>query len=119
MLDSHERVVWALLTYNDWCQPASSSILQVAAARRSNDFNDGFRAGLLETLDERTELCRRMAHLKERDRRVLYLWYVKQLEVRDIAREIHVSRRQCFRLRANAVNALVDLAEPDPADHAA
>jgi DNA-directed RNA polymerase specialized sigma subunit len=110
-LDSHDQVIWALLTYTDWWQPSSTSILQVAAARRSSDLPNGFRDGLLDTLDERTELCRRMARLGDRDRRVLYLWYVQQLSATDIAKALHISRRQCFRLRAGAIHALVKQAE--------
>jgi len=69
------------------------------------------RPGLLETLDERTELCRRMQLLEDRDREVLILWYVMQLEARDIAKALHISRRQCFRRRAAAIRKLVDLDE--------
>ncbi len=108
MLDSPRSVVAALLTYTDWWYPSSSSVVQVGAARRSSGFNDGFRPGLLETLDERTELRRRMRAVNDRERQVLFLWYVKQLEVREIARAVHVSRRQCFRLRAAAIRRIVD-----------
>jgi DNA-directed RNA polymerase specialized sigma24 family protein len=110
---SPKEVIWALLTYTDWWQPATASIIQVGAARRGNSLPEGLRPGLLETLDERTELSRRVRMLGDRDRRVLFLWYVRQLEVRDIARDLRISRRQCFRLRANAVREIVKLGEPD------
>jgi DNA-directed RNA polymerase specialized sigma subunit len=106
-----EAVIRALLTYTDWWQPISSSILQVGGARRGTDLSDGIPAGLLGSLDERSELCRRMILLGERDRHVLVLWYVRQLDARDISRELHVSRRQCFRLRSNAIRKLVELGE--------
>lgn len=96
----------------DWWQPATTSILQVGRERRGSQPAQGPRFGLLETLDERTELCRRMLQVSERDRHILFLWYVKQLEVRDIARAVGVSRRQCFRRRAKAIRTLADAGEP-------
>lgn len=114
MLDSPSEVIRALLRYTDWWQPATASILQIGAARRSRDFSDGIPSGLLSTLDERTELCRRMHALTDPDRSVLILWYVKQLSAQDIAKALHVSRRQVFRRRARAVRELVELGEPLP-----
>lgn len=115
MLHTRADVVRCLLTYTDWVQPATTSVLQVAAARREKNVPDGFRAGLLETLDERTELCRRMQIVDERDRQLLFLWYVAQLSAQDIARALRISRRQCFRLRARAIQKIVELGEPGQA----
>jgi hypothetical protein len=56
LLDSPRQVVWSLLTYTDWWQPATSSLLQVGPARRKSGFPEGIPAGLLETLDLRAEL---------------------------------------------------------------
>src|SRR6266542_4009402 len=71
------------------------------------DVGDGIRRGLLETLDERAELCRRMRTMNETDRRILFLWYVKQLSAQDISKEVGISRRQCFRRRARAIRILL------------
>ncbi len=101
-------VVWALVTYTDWWQPRTGSVIAVAGARRASGFDDGIRDGLLDTLDQRIELCRRMATLEERERRILYLWYVRELAAHEIAREVRISRRHCFRLKAAALRALVD-----------
>jgi DNA-directed RNA polymerase specialized sigma subunit len=113
VLRSHSEVVRALLTYTDWWQPATTSILQVGAARRGTDPAQGFHAGLLDNLDERTELCRRMQRVEDRDRKVLFLWYVKQLAVKDIARAVGISRRQCFRRRAKAIRMVVEAGHPE------
>jgi hypothetical protein len=115
VLDSHDVVVLALLTYTDWWQPATSSVLQVGPARRANALPEAFRAGLLETLDIRTELCRRMQLIKDLDRQVLFLWYVRQLDVKEISRQLQISRRQCFRRKANAIRKLIELGETDQA----
>jgi hypothetical protein len=108
MLSSPADVIRALVTYTDWWQPTTASIYEVGAARRASSGGDGIRPGLLETLDERDELCRRMERLGDRDRHLLFLWYLKQDEVLDIARALKISRRQCFRLRAAAVRVLAD-----------
>lgn len=113
-LSSPQEVVRALLRYTDWWQPFTTSVLEVAASRRGRHVGDGIRPGLLETLDERTELQRRMQGIGERDRHLLFLWYVKQLEVREIARTLRISRRQCFRIRARAIQQLVEAGGPPP-----
>jgi hypothetical protein len=116
VLDTHDGVVRALLTYTDWWQPNTSSVMQVGAMRRSGrGFGDGIHPGLISTIDVRSELSRRMNQLDERDRTLLFLWYVRQLAVTDIARSIHTSRRHCFRLRASAIRKIVELGEPDQA----
>jgi hypothetical protein len=110
VLDSPDEVVRALLTYTDWWQPNSSSIFRVG--RRGGYVADGVRPGLFDSLPVRDELCRRMQEVPDRDRRLLYLWYLKQLDAHEIARELKISRRQCFRRRAAAVRLLVDLGDP-------
>lgn len=114
-MTSPPEVVRALVTYTDWWQPRTTSMLQVGAARRNPSLSDGIPEGLLETLDERTELCRRMVHVRRSDRLLLFLWYVRQLAVEDVAKAIGVSRRQCFRRRAQAIRTIVRLGEDDPA----
>ena len=114
-LDSPKDVIRCLVTHTDWWQPSTGSIIQVAAARRQSDAAQGFRSGLLETMDERSELTRRAQLLGERDRHILLLWYVGQLPVEEIARAVGISRRQCFRLRAAAIDKIVKLGEPEQA----
>jgi DNA-directed RNA polymerase specialized sigma24 family protein len=101
-------VVWALVRYTDWWQPRTGSVIPVAGARRGTGFDDGIHDGLLDTLDERSELCRRMAALQERDREILFLWYVREVPAHEIARDVGISRRQCFRRKAAALRALID-----------
>ena len=108
MLASVRDVIRCLITYSDWWQVTSGSIIQVGNARRNKTLATGFREGLIDTLDERTELCRRMVLLGDVDRRLLFLWYVKQLPMSEIAQEIGLSRRQCSRRRAKAVQLLAE-----------
>ena len=101
-------VIRGLVTLTDWWQPSTTSILQVGAARRASGFGDGLRDGLFDTIGERSELARRVRGLEERDRRILFLWYVRELAAHEVAREVGISRRQCFRRRSAALRALVD-----------
>ncbi len=80
--------------------------------RRGTFASDGMRGGLLDSLPEREELCRRMQRVDERDRKLLFLWYLRELPAIDIARELRISRRQCFRRRAAVIRRLVELGEP-------
>jgi len=107
-------VIRCLITYTDWWHLVSASVIQVSARRRQGA-SDGFSPGLLDTLDERTDLCRKMALLEEKDRHILFLWYVAQLPVREIAAIVGVSGRQCFRRRAKAVRTIVELGKQDDA----
>jgi hypothetical protein len=102
------EVVRALVTFTDWWQPLTSSVLQVGGARRASGFGDGIRDGLFDTIGERSELSRRVKELDERDRRILFLWYLGELPAHEVAKEVGISRRHCFRRRAAALRALVD-----------
>lgn len=113
MLSSPDQVVWALITYTDWWQPVTASVYQVGR-RGTTLAGDGIPGGLVESLPRREELCRRMQQIRSQDRRLLYLWYVRQLAAHEIARELRISRRQCFRRRAAAIRAIVDAGEPRP-----
>ena len=115
LLSAPGQVIRCLVRYTDWWHPSSSSVIQVAGARRASGFADGIPEGVLDSLDEHTEICRRMLFLEERDRELLFLWYVKQLEVGEISKALHMSRRQCFRRRAGAIRKLVELGEEAPA----
>jgi hypothetical protein len=103
---SADEVIRGLVRYTDWWQPTSASIYRISGRRVGS--GDGLAPGLLDTLDDRTELCRLMSTLSDRDRHLLFLWYVKQDDVLQIARTLHISRRQCFRVRTNAIRALID-----------
>src|SRR6187551_3191703 len=103
-----DQVLRALLTYTDRWQPSTASLLEVGGARRGSSYGDGMHPDLLVSLAARGELARRMGLLEERERQVLFLWYVRQLPAHEIAREVGVSRRQCFRIRSAAMRLLLE-----------
>jgi DNA-directed RNA polymerase specialized sigma subunit len=111
VLDSPREVIRCLVTYPDWWQPSSGSILLVGGARRDKNLRDGLNPGVVETLEERAELSRRMQLIAENDRHLLFLWYVRQLHVDDVSRALGISRRQCFRRKAKSVKTIIELGE--------
>ncbi len=115
LLASEGGVVRGLLRYTDWWQPSTSSVIEVGHSRRTRTGHDGLHPGLVDSLDERAELRRRFLLLPERDRLVLILWYMRELSAAEIARELGVSRRQCFRLRGSALRRIVQLGETEAA----
>jgi hypothetical protein len=110
---SPREVIRGLVTYTDWWQPSTSSVFQVGPARRAQGYTDGIPPGLLGSIDERAELCARMQQVEARDRLLLFLWYVRQLAVDEIAPIVKLSRRQCFRRRAAAIREIVKLGDPE------
>ena len=101
-------VIFMLRRYRDVFDPKTTSLLLVS--RQGFDPSQGpFRAGFVSRLDEREELRRRMTdRLAERERKLLFLWYVMELRPGDVARRIRVSRVHCYRLRQAALSALCD-----------
>lgn len=112
MLDTHEDVVRCLLTYTDWWQPSTGSVAVTAGPTRRRCIGDGLRDEVVDGLDERTELVWRLAHLDRLDRKILFLFYVAYLSGAEIAEDVGLSERQCYRRRNRAVERLVDLGEP-------
>lgn len=113
MLETNQAVIRCLSTWTDWWQPTSSSIVSLDARRPSLDqTRDPFRQGLLESIDERTELRWRLDHLEAVDREILYRFYVLMSPAEQVAEDVGLSTRQCFRRRNAAVRALAALAEP-------
>lgn len=106
-LSTPAEVINCLVTFADWWQPSTSSFMSIQGCKRK-DRSDGLHPGLVNTLELRSELCLRMELLSHKDRELLFLWYVRQLHVDDIASITHISRRQCFRRRSSAVRRLVD-----------
>ena len=109
-------VISMLRRYREVFDPRTTSLLLVS--RQGFDPSQGpFRAGFVSRLDEREELRRRMAdRLAERERKLLFLWYVVELRPGDVARTIRVSRVHCYRLRNDALAALCDGEAPSGRD---
>jgi DNA-directed RNA polymerase specialized sigma24 family protein len=106
MLDSFASVERALGRYTDAFQPCSGSISAVPSARSGGD-RFPFHPALLDGLEERAELRRRMAWLPEGEARVLIRWYIEGAHPDAIARDLGCSVRHVYRRRAAAIERLV------------
>jgi DNA-directed RNA polymerase specialized sigma24 family protein len=108
MLDSFASVERALARYTDPLQPRSASISAVPTARTGGD-GAPFHPALLDELEERAELRRRMAWLEEEAAIVLVRWYIEGARPEAIARGLGRSVRHVYRRRADAIRLLVAL----------
>lgn len=106
MLDTFAAVERALGHYTDPLQPRSGSISAAPTARSGGD-RFPFHPALLDALEERTELRRRMAWLEEDAALVLVRWYIEGARPEAIARELGRSVRHVYRHRAAAIRLLV------------
>jgi DNA-directed RNA polymerase specialized sigma24 family protein len=106
MLDSFASVERALGRYTDALQPPSGSISAVPSARSSGD-RFPFHPALLDGLEERAELRRRMTWLPDGEAVVLVRWYIEGARPDAIARHVGCSVRHVYRCRAAAIERLV------------
>ncbi len=88
-----------------------------AGGKPRGDDTDPFLPGFLSDLDERLELTRRLKRLPDRERLLLFLWYIEGAPVTSISGTLGLSRAHCYRLRNQALRtlaadaAIVSLAE--------
>ena len=113
MFETPLAVAVALRRYGDYFDPRTGSV--IAPSRTGHDHTcDPFQPGFLSGVEERAELARRMAaRLKPRERLLLVLWYVSDMQATAIARHLNVSRVHCYRLRDQALRALCDVPVTD------
>ena len=110
-------LVRALARYGDEAGPRTGSVMFVGGAPPRS--RDPFHPGVIAGLEERAELGRRLRRLGDRDRLLLFLWYIQGWSVPDIAARIGISRVHCYRVRDRALRAMLDDADPKQRRHAA
>ena len=107
MLETDRDLIRCLVTYTDWWQPATSSIMTPSPRDRAARTPRIFRDGFVEHLDDRNELAWRLSFLDHADRKLLYLFYVAYLPIDEIAEQMGISARQCYRRRTRAIERLI------------
>jgi len=103
-------LVRALARYGDEAGPRTGSVMFVGGAPPRS--RDPFHPGVIAGLEERAELARRLRRLDDRDRLLVFLWYVEGWSVPNIAARLGISRVHCYRVRDRALHAMLDEAEP-------
>jgi DNA-directed RNA polymerase specialized sigma24 family protein len=109
-------LVRALARYGDEAGPRTGSVMFVGGAPPRS--LDPFHPGVVAGLEERAELARRLRRLSDRDRLLVFLWYVEGWRVPEIADHLGISRVHCYRVRDQALGAMLDEPKPNLA-HAA
>ena len=103
-------LVRALARYGDEAGPRTGSVMFVGGAPPRS--RDPVHPGVIAGLEERAELARRLRRLDDRDRLLVFLWYVEGWSVPNIAARLGISRVHCYRVRDRALHAMLDEAEP-------
>ena len=103
---SRSEVIRALTRYGDEAGPRTGSVMIIdgAPARSREPFHPGVIAGL----EERAELGRRLRRLSDRDRLLVFLWYVEGWPAPMIAARLGISRVHCYRVRDRSLGAMLD-----------
>ena len=100
------EVVRALSRMYDRVETKSGSIVFVGRSTKRGGSPPGY--GLLNDVEERARLVRGLQVLPERDRLLLFLWYVEEWPVVRIAEYLKLSRVHCYRLRDRALDRLTE-----------
>ena len=112
MLATYASVEYALTHYTDCFQPRTGSVTSLGGGKSAGTGHP-FHHALLEDLEERTELGRRMAWLEREEAVVLLRWYVEGARPEVIAAGLARSLRHVYRRRMSAIEALVALGRSD------
>ena len=110
MLDTFASVERALSRYTDCLQPRTGSITALCrSGGGSGSSGSPFHPALLDDLEEREELRRRIAWLSDEEAVVVFRWYIEGAKPEVIAAGLGRSLRHVYRRRSSAVAAIVAL----------
>ncbi len=113
MLDTFTSVERALSRYTDCLQPRTGSVTALCRGGGSDGSGSPFHPALLDDLEEREELRRRIAWLSDEEGVVLFRWYIEGAKPEAIAAGLGRSPRHVYRRRSSAVAAIVALGRRD------
>ena len=110
MLDTFHSVERALTRFTDPLQPRTGSFTTLSrSGGGSAGSGSPFHPALLDELEERTELRRRMAWVSDEEAVVLFRWYIEGTKPELIARDLGRSVRHVYRRRTSAIDSIVAL----------
>jgi hypothetical protein len=112
MLSTFHSVERALTRYTDCLQPRTGSVTTLGGGKGSGPASP-FHPALLDGLEERSELARRMAWLDREEAVVLFRWYVEGAKPTVIATALGRSLRHVYRRRSSGIDAIVALGRAD------
>ena len=112
MLTTFTDVERALVRYTDAFQPRTASVAALGGGRGSGP-GEPFHPALIEDMDVRSELARRMAWLDREEAVILFRWYVEGAKPTVIAAGLGRSLRHVYRRRVSGIEAIVALGRGD------
>ena len=104
---SYAQVIEGLQRLPGQYDPRTSSFLRVRRGG-GDPHSSAFRPGFIANFEERAELIRRLRLLDERAQALLVLWFAEDTPVTRIAERLNISRGHCYRLRNQALRAMID-----------
>lgn len=119
MLATAREIRRAIARLEDFYDPTTGSIVIIAETRGKDSYRqEPFKAGFLDTLDERHEIARRLELVDERKRQILLLWHLETLPKDEIAQRVGVSRMHVYRLHGQAIQEIIDMGEEEQEEQA-
>ena len=109
MLSTPEKVISGLKTLNDCYCLKSKSIVCASHDSPDSKYREPFYRGFLSEADKRFELVKRLNKLDDREKTILLLFYAFSMPVDNIAKEVGVSWRHCYRIKKKAIESIIDM----------
>jgi len=111
MLDSREEVINTLKSLNDFYYIKSNFIIHPKLSSLKMKGKEPFRRGFIDSIDIRKELINRLIRLPEKEKITLLLFYTFGKSVKQISEVLHLSCRQFYRIKKNALEKIVNFEE--------
>ena len=111
MLDTPGEVIKTLKTLNDYYCLKSNFIIYPKSNKTDIRDREPFRPGFLSSIDERKELIRRLDKLNKREKTILVLFYTFAKPMDYIEHKLHLSCRQCYRIKKKALQNIISVGE--------
>ena len=108
MLDSYNEVIITLKSLNDYYYLKSNFIICPKLGKFNTKGREPFSSGFLESIEIRNELLRRLNKLEEREKNILLLFYTFGKPIDYIEQELHLSSRQCYRIKKKALEKIIN-----------
>ena len=107
MFDTPGEVINTLKTLNDYYCLKSNFIICPKHGKLDIKSREPFRPGFLDSIEIRKELIKRLNKLEEKEKTILLLFYTFGKPINYIERELHLSCRQCYRIKKKAIENII------------
>ena len=111
MLDSYEEVISTLKTLNDYYCLKSNFIIYPKSNKSDIRNREPFRPGFLGSIEKRSELLKRLNKLNKNEKTILLLFYTFCKPITYIEHTLHLSCRQCYRIKKKALQNIISVGE--------